>query len=587
MITPTLFRLAFAGIRSRGLTSILAIALAAAASATIVLALEVGATTADPWRRTFEAAHGAHVLADVETLEQADTIAGMPGVELRADPVAVTLATLSIEGRTTRVILLGLDHAPAVNAPVQTEGTGPVDGGAVLERSLARVLGLEPGMSLDLSTPAGKLAVSVSGTAISPAQPRYPRSNPGVIWVTRSDFEQIQPDRASWHWQQALRLTDATVAPQFADAAAAQFPPGTVFVASWQNHRELAMQEAQPIQLVLVVYTLLLLFVSMAITAILTGARVSSQYREIGLLKAIGLTPMQVNLIFVFEALALGVAGVVLGFIPGALLAPRLTAAASESLLGSPTVNANPMHMLVAGIIILPLIAGSAFATARRATRGSTLQAIRAGSPLPQATSRLGRLIWQAAWLPIAVTVGLKDLLSRRSRAAWLMCAIIVTGAALVVTFCVQAALGDRPPGQPSDFPGELLTLILSLDAILAVISLSTLIALSILSIRERIRDLGVLSTVGLTPTQIALSATGAHVALAFVASIVAVPAGIALFLLLYTVASGEGASGPVVAPWWWLLSLPLAIALATAIAVSLPARLAARIAPSDAVRYE
>jgi ABC-type antimicrobial peptide transport system permease subunit len=407
------------------------------------------------------------------------------------------------------------------------------------------------------------------------------------VWVTRADFEQIQPDRASWHWQQALRLADADVAPQFVEAATAEFPPGTVFIESWQGQRELALQEAQPIQLVLTVYTLLLLFVSMAITAILTGARVSSQYREIGLMKAIGLTPTQVSLVFVCEALALGAAGVVLGFIPGALLAPRLTATAAASLLGSPTVNANPIHMLVAGTVILPLIAGSAFATARRASRASAQQAIRAGSAMPQAGSRLGRLVWRAAWVPIAVTVGLKDLLARRTRSAWLMCAVAVTGAALVVTLCVQAALGDRPPGEPSDVPGELLTLILALDAVLALISLSALVALTIVSIRERIRDLGVLSTVGLTPTQVMLSVTGAHVALAFVASIVAVPAGIALFLVLYATASGDGASGPTLAPWWWLLSVPLASTLVIAVGTSLPARLAARIPASDAVRYE
>jgi hypothetical protein len=64
-MTATLVKVAFAGIRSRLLASALTMLIASAAAATIVLAVEVGATARDPWQRTFTAANGAHVLADV------------------------------------------------------------------------------------------------------------------------------------------------------------------------------------------------------------------------------------------------------------------------------------------------------------------------------------------------------------------------------------------------------------------------------------------------------------------------------------------------------------------------------------------
>jgi hypothetical protein len=69
-MTVLLFKLALAGIRSRLLASALTIAIAAAAVATIVLALEVRSTGLDPWQRTFAEANGAHVLALVPS--QAD-----------------------------------------------------------------------------------------------------------------------------------------------------------------------------------------------------------------------------------------------------------------------------------------------------------------------------------------------------------------------------------------------------------------------------------------------------------------------------------------------------------------------------------
>jgi predicted anti-sigma-YlaC factor YlaD len=70
-MTAMLFRLAFAGIRSRLLASALTIAIAGAAAATIVLALEVRSSGLDPWQRTFDAANGAHVLALVPSQARA------------------------------------------------------------------------------------------------------------------------------------------------------------------------------------------------------------------------------------------------------------------------------------------------------------------------------------------------------------------------------------------------------------------------------------------------------------------------------------------------------------------------------------
>jgi putative ABC transport system permease protein len=586
-MTLTLLRLAFAGMRFRVLPSVLTIILTAGAAATIVLALEVRATGSDPWTKTFEAAHGAHVLGNLTTREEARTLAGLSGVNESAAPVPITRATMLVDGRPTTVLVAGLEERPRVNLPVLTQGSGVARGGALLERSLARALGIEPGTRLQFSASAGPVELAVTGTAISPAQARYPRSNPGLVWVSRADLERIQPDADAWRWQQAVRLADPESAPLFAAAAAGRFPPGTVSFQPWQSQRDLILTEAQPVQLVLTLYTLLLLLVSVAVTAILTGARLSSQYREIGLLKAIGLTPVQASLVFVLEAVALGAAGVVLGFIPGALLAPHLVPTVAATLLDSPKVNADVMHMLVAAVVILPVIAVSAFATAYRATSASAMQAIREGNLAPRTPSRLGWLIWRLGWLPVTLALGLKDLLARRTRPLWLMAAIAVTGAAMVVTLCIQATLGDQPPGEPSDVPDGLLALILALDAVLVMISLTALAALAILSVRERIRDFGVLRTVGLTPNEVALSVSGAHAALGLAASLVAIPAGIGLFLALYTIASGEDVSGAAIARWWWLLLVPIAITLATALATTLPARLASRVPVSDAVRYE
>jgi putative ABC transport system permease protein len=121
---------------------------------------------------------------------------------------------------------------------------------------------------------------------------------------------------------------------------------------------------------------------------------------------------------------------------------------------------------------------------------------------------------------------------------------------------------------------------------VLLVITVTTLVAIALLSVRERIRDYGVLKTIGLTPRQITSSLVGAHAALAVIAALLSIPAGIGLYLALYAIAGGDG-EDLVLAPWWWFALVPAATLLIVAAATSLPARLATRIPTADALRYE
>ena len=118
------------------------------------------------------------------------------------------------------------------------------------------------------------------------------------------------------------------------------------------------------------------------------------------------------------------------------------------------------------------------------------------------------------------------------------------------------------------------------------LITATTLVAVALLSVRERIRDYGVLKAIGLTPRQITSTVISAHAALAAVASLLAVPLGIGLYLALYGVASGTVADA-VIAPLWSLALIPIGTVLVVATATSLPARLATRIRTGDALRYE
>jgi len=583
-MTAMLFKLAFAGIRSRLLASALTIAIAGAASATIVLALEVRSSGLDPWQETFDAANGAHVLAYASSEADARALAELPGVTERGAPVPLATVAVGPQGSTDRAFLAGLSRPTAVNVPVLTAGSQLREGGIVLERSLADALGIEVGATLAVTSGRGSIDLPVLGTAVVPSQPRYPRRNPGLAWVTPATLERVEPDRTRWRWTEALRLANPSASAAFTERAATTLRSGDLSFETWQVQRDYALGDAQPVQVIVTTFTILLLIVAFVVVGILVGARATAQYREIGLLKAAGFTPRQVGAVFALESAVLGLIAAALGFTLGVLLAPRLAAPSAETLIGSPTIAANPWHILVASCVVIPVLLAGALTSTRRSTRFSVLEAIRAGSSSPP-NSPLARAVTRS-FLPLTVGLGLKDLLARGRRAVLLAAAIALTGAMVVVALSLDATLDAEAADGTTDIPDELPLLVYTLDTVLLLITVTTLVAVALLSVRERIRDYGVLKAIGLTPRQITSTVVSANAALALVASLLAVPLGVGLYLALAWITSGT-TEDAVVAPWQTLALIPLGTVLVVVAATSVPARLVTRIRASDALRYE
>jgi putative ABC transport system permease protein len=583
-MTAVMVRLAFAGIRTRLLASVLTILLSATVAATVVIALEVGSTGRDPWQRTFDAAHGADVLATVPSEAEARAIAARPGVGEASDPVPTAFLHLAGPGGIG-VELAGLGTRSRVNVPVTTNGRAPGGDGVVLERSFADALGLGPGSSVELESGGRSLRIEVVGTAVLPSKPRYPRQKPGLAWVDRATLQRLVPDRADWRWTQAVRLENPAAAAEFVLDVAGSFPGGEAAFFTRDDQRADALLDAQLTGLIVTSYALILLVVGLAVVIILVGARAREQYREIGLLKAVGLTPRQVGRVFAIESAALGVVGVVLGFAVGARVAPLLAASSAQTMLGAPSVAANPWHLLVAACPVLLVLVAGTWASTRRRTRLGVVEAIRSGASAPALGSRQARSLGRFT-TTAPVDLGLRNLLAVRSRTAMLAAALMVTGSAVVFALSMQASLDARPTGEVSDVPDSLPILVYTLDVLLLVIATLSLVAVVLLSVRERTREFGVLKTLGFTPRQVMVSVMSGHALLALLAGVLSIPLGIALYAAVYA-ASGGSSEDRALPPWWWLvLEVVGVVALASA-AISLPARSATRVGVAEALRYE
>jgi putative ABC transport system permease protein len=95
-----------------------------------------------------------------------------------------------------------------------------------------------------------------------------------------------------------------------------------------------------------------------------------------------------------------------------------------------------------------------------------------------------------------------------------------------------------------------------------------------------------VLKALGVTPGGVRLSVVSSHGLLGTIATVLGIPLGIGLFLLVYQLAGGS-ADEAALPPWWQLALLVPATLLAVALASWPPATLASRIRVVDALRYE
>ncbi len=597
-MTPIQLRLAFAGLRRRRLQTALTIVVVAASAAALTVALGVGRVTDDPWERTFEATNGPHVLALALRSESRLTrLEGEPGVVASTGVLPLVFSGFRHDGKRFGIQLIGVrDEPPPVARPIVDDGGWVEPGGVVLERSFARFLGLEVGDRLVLGS-AG-VPVRIAGIAIVSQSEPYPRSQPGRAFALEETLALVRPQRSQWASLLGLRLADPDAANAFAERATRALPG--VEADDWTADRADVREEAKTVRIILSIYSALLLLSGGAVLATLIGGRVLAQQRELGLLKAAGLTPTQVARIVLIEQLALGLAGVAAGLIAGTLATP-LFVAESASLLNASEVPAVTVASVATVLaIVLGCVSLFALAPSLRAGRRTTASLL-AQIPPGSGRSRLGGLAVKLG-LPLPVVIGARESFSRPGRATLTVLSLALTVAAVVATLGAEASLNDSViPRQDVSAPLEafgpdpvnddeaeaakLRPIVYGLDGVLLFVGLANLLATVLLGLRERVRDLGLLKSVGLTPRQVAGTFLAAQGLLAAVAGLVGVPLGLLLFrAAIQADGSQDDFSYPA---WWWLAPVaPAAVLLVLALAAPL-ARRAAGIRVVDALRYE
>lgn len=135
----------------------------------------------------------------------------------------------------------------------------------------------------------------------------------------------------------------------------------------------------------------------------------------------------------------------------------------------------------------------------------------------------------------------------------------------------------DAPVVATTDDESGMRTLVYGLQGLLGLVAVAGIVAAGLVAIRERRRELAVLSAVGFSVRQLAGATVAGQAVLAGIGALFGIPLGIGFFRLAYTLANGTSA-GLVDAPVLYLLAVVPAAMLVAGLVAALPAQALRRL---------
>jgi putative ABC transport system permease protein len=422
------FRVIRADLRARPLNTLLTGLVIAFALGALVVTVHGRATLDKPYQRLFDATNGAHVTAVSANPAELRRIAALPGVVASAGPRP--LIGVPVDGRADGIGLIGLPRTRArIENPLILEGRRIRGRGEVV---LRREWAKEHDVRVGGTIVAGGVPLKVVGIGSTVG------STDGG-WADPADVRAMAAGDRHAEYGIALRLADPGGAAAFARRAERD----GVETHDWRAQRAELTDDARRMLTILQTTTLLALLAAAFTLATAISGRVLASRRQIGLLRAIGLTPAGVTGVLVAHYLVLAALAAPFGLAAGAVVGGLLSAQEADSL-GAPGTGSPSVALLAGSLAIALLVVAAATALpAWRAGRLPVQAALAIGRGATSArASRVARIARRLR-LPVVVGVGAKDAFAQRGRTA-LTIGSLALAAALVATAMGFEATMDR-----------------------------------------------------------------------------------------------------------------------------------------------
>ncbi|MEW5870744.1 MAG: FtsX-like permease family protein [Chloroflexota bacterium] len=402
----------------------------------LTVSLLVMGSANDPWERTFEATHGPHLwlVSSYYDLNFSPLTRNPAVTESTGAILSLAENPLVLGDEKQSIFLYAMDEPPQVAHPLVTNGrwlepANPDE--IVLDFSLAKFYGFQVGDTVTVLGADGNHTLQVVGLAVTahwfPFDEITKDVSPGVAYISQETLESLQPDPKSWYAAIGVRIKEPADSKDMADLAIDLFPGELRSVIEWQFVKENATLANTLNAMFMGLFSMLGLAAVGMIIFNTIGGQVLSQYREIGLLKAVGFTPRQVTLLFLGEHLAVGLVAALLGVLFGLAVAPNFVGVMARNLNTTPPDIYTPGPLIGVVLLVEAAVALATLLPAWQGGRIDTVQALTVGYRSPrQRVSRLGRL---AGWLrlPVVIVLGVKDTFSRPLRTILAVASLLLT----------------------------------------------------------------------------------------------------------------------------------------------------------------
>jgi putative ABC transport system permease protein len=361
---------------------------------------------------------------------------GIDGANLSFDGVPQTTSIQQnalVVPNTERDLLLDLDDQPILGVepgtivlPVLYDGTDGLEVGDPVRITAA------DGFVTEL-TIAGFARDSIMNPAITSSK---------RLAVAASDLEQIrahtgQVEQLITFWLHDPGTQSAAFQKDYVDAG---MPQAGQMVDS-ATFQLLTMIGDGIVAAVVVLVSLLLLVVAALCLRFSFLTAVEQDYREIGVLKAIGVAPRDVRRVYLTKYATLATVATVLGLLGGWALTPLLT----RNITRYMGASAGPWTVVVpvlAALSILVALVLFVLVLLRRFKRISAVTALRSGATGQAA--KAGRLRLHGSRMPVHVRLGTMDVLGRWP--TYLLLFFVFTVSAFIVIVPVNSATTATSP---------------------------------------------------------------------------------------------------------------------------------------------
>ncbi len=414
-----------ADVLSRPLVSLLVMVTILSAATLLTLALATLLNLSEPYNRAFEYLNGAHLwlyfdrrklrVRDVERIEALPEVVESTGVQYSVG----TRVRIHDTRVWVSVRMMPL-QPPRVNRLLVQEGRYllPHQQEVLASRDLRDLYGLEVGESVKFRRQdGGEVTLPVIGLAYNPTWDTYRNTQPPYVYVSEATMRYLYPDEEMWEWSLGLRLADPEAVDEVLVRIEGMLNDGAVVGhTDWRDVRRSANFGARLNFILLGAFSFFAILATVLVIVSSISSFVLSQYRQIGILKAVGFTRQQILLLYIGQYVTLSLVGVPLGLGLGLLLSPLplRNVASSLSTTFRPPLTSGVIVLVmvtVPGIVVLTTLK-----SAWRAAQANIVRAIATGAEAPARRSSWGARAALALGLPVPFVLGVGDLSTKPMR---------------------------------------------------------------------------------------------------------------------------------------------------------------------------